>query len=654
MKIAISVNDQSNTFILKAVDFSFSSLRGVNVFIKNINNGFLNGEYIEIPFSESDVNYTYSKITKLFTERWNCEVLPDESSGVVITNALEEAEKFDQFARKAYEIRNNMISTEDLEKFIGILDKNIFIRVLKPFQLLAAYHLAFSQNACNFSVPGSGKTTTVLAAYEMLKRLSDGKKRVEKLLVVGPLSSFMAWKGEYRECYGKNPVCLEIHGGVSADYIEDKLMRSNVKEEIILVSYGSLDGRKEILTRFLKENRTMVVLDEAHRIKNVEGGIQSRVALSLSPYAKSRVILTGTPAANSYVDLYNLYKFIWPANNIIGYSTIQLENMSKQENDSRVPDLINRISPFYIRVKKEDLKLPEPTFNEPKKVQMSRIQRIIYEAIEDMAMRTFEQTAISDIFRKSAFIRLRQAASNPRLLNKPLNDYFSENEIDIKEKQLNINVTEQLDDDLNVDNNTLDLIKNYTEVPCKFAEAYNLSTEIIAGGGKLIVWCEFIGTCEDLSEYLSIKGIQNAILYGKTTKEEREDIITEFHDNPDLSVIIANPYAVGESISLHKACHNALYLEQGYNAGVYMQSKDRIHRVGLKKGDKTNYYHFHAADSIDDVAYNRVISKEKRMLELIESEEIPLLSKNEDFMEDLEDDIKAIMRAYYERKKRRI
>ena len=36
------------------------------------------------------------------------------------------------------------------------------------------------------------------------------------------------------------------------------------------------------------------------------------------------------------------------------------------------------------------------------------------------------------------------------------------------------------------------------------------------------------------------------------------------------------------------------------------------------------------------------------MLELIESQEIPLIADNQDFMEDTEDDIKAIIRGYYE------
>ena len=652
MKISISINNQNNAFILTPIDSSFSSLRGINVYVKSINNGFLHDGLVEIPFAGADINQIYSKIVELFVGRWNCSIASDKSSDSTIAHAQEEAEKFELFSKKAYEIRNNNVVKEELEEFIGVLNRNEFIRELKPFQLLAAYHLAFSQNACNFSVPGSGKTTTVLAAYELLKHIDDDKKKVDKILVIGPLSAFYSWRNEYKECYGRNPKYLEIRGGVSANFIENKLIRSNVEEELIIASYGSIDGKREVLQHFLRNNRAMVVLDEAHRIKNVEDGVQSNAALSLSAFAKSRVILTGTPAANSYVDLYNLYKFIWPANNIIGYSIIQLGNMSQRENDPRVPDLMRRISPFYIRVKKADLKLPEPIYHQPDIIQMSTIQRTIYEAIEDMAIRTFERTTVSDIFSKSAFIRLRQAASNPKLLNKPLDDYFFDNDSGFDNDSEN-NVG-QLENNIDVDNNVLNLIRSYNEVPCKFKAAYDLSQRIINDSGKLIIWCEFVGTCLDLSEYLTAKAIRNAILFGGTPQEEREKVIIDFHNDPELSVIIANPHAVGESISLHKACHNALYLEQGYNAGVYMQSKDRIHRVGLKDSDVTNYYYYHAADSIDDVAYDRVMLKERRMLELIESEEIPLLSINDDFMDDMENDIKAIMRAYYERKKRSV
>lgn len=647
--IELTIRNDNNAYILKPVDFNFSQLRGLSIYIKSINNGTFHDGIVEIPFDNADVNQLYLEILDLFSERLNCNIQSDYESKSVIADAKDEADKFIEFSKKALQIRNNEILKIDLETFIGVLNGDRFKRTLKPFQLLAAYHLAFSQNACNFSVPGSGKTTTVLAAYELLKNTEDDMKKVDKLLVVGPLSAFLSWKNEFAECYHRKPKVLEIKGGISTEYIEKKLLKSEIEEDIIIASYGSIDSRKDILNQFLKNNRTMVVLDEAHRIKNVEDGIQSYAALSLSPLAKSRVILTGTPAANSYVDLYNLFKFIWPAHNIIGYSISQLSTMSRTENDKRVTDLIAKISPFFIRVKKSDLNLPEPIYHEPLSVTMSPIQRVIYDAIENMAMQTFKNTSLSDFFRKAALIRLRQAASNPNLLNKPLDDYF-ETEEEMEGRTIPLN------NEINVDNNIFFLIRNYNEkeVPSKFIATKDLAIQLINQSGKLLIWCEFIGTCLDLSEYLTKSNIKNKILFGGTPQEEREQIITDFHHNSELSVIIANPHAVGESISLHKACHNALYFEQGYNAGVYMQSKDRIHRVGLEETDVTNYYFFHSESSIDSITYNRVMEKERKMLRLIDSEEIPLLSKNLDFLDDTEDDIKAIIREYYERRLRNI
>ena len=408
-----------------------------------------------------------------------------------------------------------------------------------------------------------------------------------------------------------------------------------------------MPSKIDILQEFLKYNRTMVVLDEAHRIKNTEDGIQSFAALKLSKYAKSRVILTGTPAANSYVDLVNLYKFIWPSKNIIGYSISQLGNMSRNPDD-RVMDLTRRISPFFIRVKKSDLGLPDPIFNPPIITPMSPIQSKIYEELAYNSIHKIERGELGKVFARSAAIRMRQAATNPALLVKPLDDYFDNLEGDYFNKV-------KLDNTVDLSNETLQLVKQYKqlETPSKFIAAKKIIDEVINNHGKVIVWSEFVGTCNDFSDYLANAGITHRILYGATPQEEREDTIIKFADpnNGDFSVVIANPHAVGESISLHKGCHNAIYLEQGFNAGTYMQSKDRIHRVGLPEGTSTQYYYIHSKDTVDEVIFTRVLQKEEKMLDLIEKEEIPLLAKNADFIDDTDDDIKAIIRAYYESRK---
>ena len=178
--------------------------------------------------------------------------------------------------------------------------------------------------------------------------------------------------------------------------------------------------------------------------------------------------------------------------------------------------------------------------------------------------------------------------------------------------------------------------------------------------GKVIIWAIFIGNMFDLQAYLLSQGISSELLYGgipnenQETPEEirtREKIINEFHNEKcPYKVIIANPFAVGESISLHKACHNAIYLEKNFNAAMYMQSKDRVHRYGLKDNEIINYYYLLSKNSIDKDIHDRVLKKEERMLEIIENEEIPLLSMNMDSSNEDEDDIKAIIKSYHDRK----
>ena len=640
MRIRIST-EGNNSFIITPVDFHLTDVRGIKVYIKNLNGGYIDGDKAIIPILNADVLELYHKTVKLFENRFRCQIEQDSDAGAFLTDAANEEERFRIFSAKAYAIRNNDIDGSELSAFVSSIEQDTFIRTLKPFQLLSAYHLAFSHNACNFSVPGAGKTSTVLGAYAFL----HGKGEIEKLLVIGPLASFLAWKKEYYFCFGKKPRVFEITGKVSESQVKGALMRSDVDYDLIMVSYGSVNRRLETLLFFLRNNKTMVVLDEAHRIKNVEDGVQSQATLQLAPDAKSRVVLTGTPAPNGYVDLYNLYKFIWPAHNIIGFSIPQLANMSKHENDSRVDELITRIAPFYIRIKKSDLGLPEPSFIPPIYVQMSPIQERIYDAVAKMAVGKLENGTSSTASQLSAIIRLRQAATNPSLLNRGLDDYFDS----IDEPYNKV----ELDNSLNVSEEILELIRTYHEheVPNKFIEAGAIARRIVDDGEKLVVWCEFVGTCDDLSDYFQSIGIDNRLLYGKTAYEERERIINEFtdKDNPSVfSVVIANPHAVGESISLHTTCHNALYLEQSFNAGTYMQSKDRIHRVGLLPSDVTSYYYIHSRGTIDETVYDRVNLKEKRMLELIESQEIPLIVDNQDFLEDNEDDIKAIIRGYYE------
>ncbi len=627
------------------------------------------GQSIEIPFSmdkQGDRERVMHDIQGMLGKFEFSEEL-SERSKEVLNDFMVEKDRFGEFSQKARKIWNNEIGDVELSEFkhfTEVLKEQLTNRTLYHLQLLAAYHLTFSQNACNFSVPGAGKTSVVYAAYAYLKSLPrDHKKYVNRLFIVGPLSSFGPWEDEYQACFGVRPDVKRLSGGIPKSDRLRQLVSPNAAE-ITLISYQGVVSELDDIIAYLRrpENKVMVVLDEAHKVKNTDGGIWARSILAMARYSKSRVVLTGTPTPNGYEDIYNLYNFIWPDKEIIPYHLYQLKEMSQNEYDSRIPTLVDSLSPFFIRITKQDLKqymqLPDAIEHPPIVVNMGPVHQKIYQHLEDHYIDHFERSLtagnddIRNLLMRARLIRLMQAATNPALLKKPIMEFLGE---------------EGLSNEIFIDDaGMIENIMRYKEleIPTKFLVIEDLVKGIIDKGGKVIIWGVFIQTILDLQDHFLKKGINVKLLIGQTPVENndqsdgtgsREAIVREFNDPAsELKVIIANPFAVAESISLHKACHHAIYLERNFNAATFLQSKDRIHRVGLSPVDEVNYYYVISEGSIDETIHDRLLLKERRMLRIIESRGIPLIDMNLDMdMDNLssldKDDLKAIVLDYVKR-----
>lgn len=611
-----------------------------------------------LPCDFSDTSFTlkktmdvseFMKHLQVVANYAKCEVIFGSDVNEEIDSYQERERQFAEFSRCACDIRNNNPVVSEFKAFEESLIQNMPNRSLYQLQMLSAYHMAFAQNACNFSVPGAGKTSVVYGAYAYLRNLpKSDPKYVDKILIIGPLSSFGPWESEFEECFGRSANAVRLSGGISKEkkYL---YLYSNETSEVTLTSYQSVVSIKDGLQFFLRNNRVMLVLDEAHKIKNSQGAITAVSTLELAEYAKSRVVLTGTPAPNGYEDLHNLFKFIWPDRKIITFNVGNLEDMSNRTDDPRVPTLIDEISPFFIRVKKSDLGIP-PATSELIQVEMSDAQRRVYDAIERRIIDTLDTTEDSPFLRRvrrARLIRLQQVATNPLLLRRALynmND-FGEEAIEESEE----------------DKIFIDDICHFVseEIPQKFTVAADLAEDIISKGGKVVIWANFIYNIDQLYDYLESRGIPSRKLYGatpvesdnETENETREKIVKEFNsDDSSFNVIIANPFAVAESISLHKKCHNAIYIERSFNAAHFIQSKDRIHRYGLPAGTETKYYYLISKDSVDETISERLAIKESRLNEIMESMPIPLFENVAD--DGGLEDIKAILRDYAARSKK--
>lgn len=592
-------------------------------------------------------------------DKLNIELNTKESVDGVLGAYKVELDNFQIFSSKAKDIRNDNLSSaliEDFRRFKSVL-AGVMIRRLYDLQMLSAFHMAFSQNSCNFAVPGAGKTSIVYGAYAYLKSLPhDDPKHVDKMLVIGPLSSFAPWENEYKKCFGNNPESQRLSGGEISQAQKEQHLYSKNPKELTLMSHAGLRFLKLQIIDFLKQNRVLVVVDEAHRIKNIDG-LWGSSAIDIAKEAVGRIILTGTPAPNGYEDLFNLIRFIYPYKykQILNIHYGQLKELTRigaTMDNSRVSEFVENIRPFFIRIKKSDLKLP-PVEEHEILVHMDPLQRKIYSFIEEKYIPHFEDKALAtskDVLNKARLVRLRQAATNPKMLTKPLVE-----SLETSDEGCDPSVQYALQYDEGIDDSAVfkDVLAYSKKViPAKFIAIKKLYNEKIRlSKGKVVIWTIFIQNADELQEYLSMAGIHSRLLIGRVPQDEREEIIEKFNDpdNDEFDVVIANPFSVSESISLHEGCHNAIYLERDYNASNFLQSKDRIHRVGLSNDIVTNYYYLVSSDSIDEVVHSRLSLKVKRMEEII-NEEIPLFRRIHD--DDETDIVTGLLRDYARRSQR--
>jgi len=527
----------------------------------------------------------------------------DDNCNNLINELKKSKEEFLKILMDGTSIKKN-ITDEDLKELEKKL-KPIFKRKLTTYQLHSLLHILTVQNGANFSVPGSGKTSVILAYYHILKSYDV----VNKLFVIGPASSFEPWEKEYFECY-KECANSQRLSGVNKNTRKERYLEI-IDKNLLLTTYHSAANDQSNVINLFKRYKCLLVLDESHYIKKPGGGKLVDTVLHISKYAKRRAVLTGTPMPNDFADVWSQITFLWPKYLPLGDIRDYIRKIKTNNTTDNIEFIKERINPLFFRVTKKQLNLPKPKYHLIK-CNLSPIQTRIYKGIaEKYLSKIFESREDRETlmeWRKARSIRLLQVAVNPALLTKSCPE-FTLTKMDIA----NIPIKK--------------LIEKYSdyEKPEKIINCCSLAREIATKYGKVIIWSSFIHNLNMLSNELKDLNpvvLHGGIPYSSSDQEEfdREKLIQIFKHDTSCKVFIANPAACAESISLHKECHNAIYLDRSFNCAHYLQSLDRIHRLGLKKADKTNYYFLVAERSIDEIVDVRLNEKIVNMGKVIDDE----------------------------------
>jgi SNF2 family DNA or RNA helicase len=467
-----------------------------------------------------------------------------------------------------------------------LLDESGFLRKLTDEQIQNVLKLLALKHGANFSVPGAGKTATLLALHTFLQM----RELVNLLFVIAPMNAFISWEEEVRDIF--SPEKVKIYRISSSDILNSQDIL-NIDAKIFLINYEKLRGDIRNLFLLFENNQVHLVLDESHRIKAGERNLSFQQIIKLSDISKRRDILSGTPMPQSYHDLDAQFYFLWRDISFLSTSI----NLDEREKFIQIN---KKISSKYVRTTKSELGLKDPKIKYTY-INLGPIQTDLYNLLKSEFARN-----ISGIDQRSkilfrdfgqSVIRLIEVASNPILLGV----------MEYPEGVTEIPFGKRFEE----------ILFEYGkyEKPAKIEMLKHRVGEILNHNSqnKVVVWTSFTRNIELLEsifkEFVPVS-IYGDIPTGDDNDEKfREARIKKFNNDPTCRILIANPQACGEGISLHKACNYAIYLDRTFNAAYYLQSIDRIHRLGLDKKVETNIEILIARNTIDEILIKRLNEK---------------------------------------------
>jgi SNF2 family DNA or RNA helicase len=389
--------------------------------------------------------------------------------------------------------------------------------------------------AALFDEQGLGKSRQLIDA--IAQNIRDGI--LEGALIICPNTIKTTW-GEEIERYSSLRYAV-FGAGRNARRTAFRSLRA----AFYVINYDAVAAELPPLRALLRFKRMALVLDESHRIKTPTARV-TRAVHALRHDAAKRYIMTGTPVANKPEDLWSQYFFL-DDGSTLGQSFEAFRNRFCTSNGgyTRVDELRNRIAMLSLRREKEGtVQLPPKTLTRVAVALTGGQLRMYDEMRNELALWIHDLSGEEILARAdnilTRLVRLAQLASNPGLID-----------------------------------------AQYSETPAKFAALDELLPAYLEGPrGKVIVWTSFVGNIPALRERFA--EFKPVCLHGEMDGRSRDIAVAAFKLDPKVRLLIANPAAAREGLTLTQA-RTAIYIDRTFNLVDFLQSQDRIHRLSQSK-----------------------------------------------------------------------
>jgi len=439
---------------------------------------------------------------------------------------------------------------------------------------------------------GLGKTIqTITFLYSLYK---EGHCRGPFLIAV-PLSTLINWEREFelwapefyvvsyvgdkdsRAVIRENELSFEDNAVRKGDKAT-RIRANTVKFHVLLTSYELISIDAACLGSV---NWEMLVVDEAHRLKNA----QSKFFRVLAGYSINfKLLLTGTPLQNNLEELFYLLNFLTPSKfNDLESFQANFTDIAKEE---QVHKLHHLLGPHMLRRMKADVLKNIPAKSEfIVRTNLAPLQKKFYRSIlthnfEALRAKSGAQSSLLNVM-----MELKKVANHPYLMA-------------------------AASEEAPISANGLFEIKAMTQACGKLVLMSKMLRKLKEQGHRVLIFSQMTKMLDLLEDFLDGEGYKYERIDGSITGSLRQDAIDRFNaEGAEQFCFLLSTRAGGLGINLYTADTVIIY-DSDWNPHNDIQAFSRAHRIGQK--NKVMIYRFVTRNTVEERVTQ--VAKKKMML----------------------------------------
>lgn len=386
--------------------------------------------------------------------------------------------------------------------------------------------------------------------------LESGAK---KILVICPATLKFNWKRELQNYTNEDIGIVEGKKWEGGKFV--------IINYDILKNFHSIDGK---ITKIIDDKFDLIIIDEAHYISNAKAQ-RTKLVNDLVKKIGKVWLLTGTPMTSRPMNYYNLLKLVDSrvARNWVGYVRRYCEGYQITKGNRKIW-LTSGASNL------EELR---------ERTKQKVLRRLKGEILD-----------LPDKIITPIFLELNSAE-----YKKEVGEY-----LDWADENPNQSLSIQLNKLMKI----RQLIANE-----KLSSTYEFIDQCLEQDKKVIVFTNFTDPLMQIwSKYKKIA----VPLYGQMKKEQRQESVDRFQNDPKIKIFVANIVAGGVGITLTEA-EVVIFNDLSFVPATMSQAEDRAFRIGQKKNVSCLYPIFD--NTVERIIYS-IVERKKRIIDTVMGDNI--------------------------------